>query len=564
MAVYHCITASYHWRHSGCVSLVDPHTTGVTLAVYHWSTLTPLASLWLCITSRPSHHRRHSGCVSLVDLTPLASLAVYHWSILTPPASLWLCITCRPSHHWRHSGCVSLVDPHTTGVTLAVYHLSTLTPLASLWLYITGRSSHHRAPLQCQFPGFISVAKTRGQVQAWGTLVHLHHILASYLNTCVEYVIPEDRLFGSQLDNGSWTGVIGLVIRKEVDMSGIVVNIDAGRMQVLEASVALYINEKLLSYKRPGPHADLAGFLKPFTATMWSVAAVAAVVVVAAVAALTQSVPSSLEGLSGGRGADGGGERPGSWTRALWQASLWTVSALLGISSWWWPRGASQKVVATVWLLGALVISAVYRSNLMAMLVKPSLRLPFNTLEELLHTKIPCYVTQGTVLHSEILGAAPGSQLYRLRQQMVSHGDVLAAERDTALGIQASFSTRYAVYNSFHKSFSQSRRCPLYTASETFFSSSSLCLVFPKGSTLLHKINIVVMRLREAGVLEKLYVDGVPNASRCGRPETVPTSLRPLQLADFYGVLSVCCGGLLLASLIFLLEMMSGVCKHEG
>jgi hypothetical protein len=33
-----------------------------------------------------------------------------------------------------------------------------------------------------------------------------------------EYVAPNDAVFGSQLDNGSWTGAVGMVVRKEVDV----------------------------------------------------------------------------------------------------------------------------------------------------------------------------------------------------------------------------------------------------------------------------------------------------------------------------------------------------------
>jgi hypothetical protein len=29
---------------------------------------------------------------------------------------------------------------------------------------------------------------------------------------------PNDAVFGSQLDNGSWTGAVGMVVRKEVDV----------------------------------------------------------------------------------------------------------------------------------------------------------------------------------------------------------------------------------------------------------------------------------------------------------------------------------------------------------
>lgn len=56
-----------------------------------------------------------------------------------------------------------------------------------------------------------------------------------------------------------------------------------------------------------------------------------------------------------------------------------------------------------VWLLTSLVVSQVYRCNLKAMLILPRLFLPFNNLEELVDSKIPTFVSPGTVLHANLL-----------------------------------------------------------------------------------------------------------------------------------------------------------------
>lgn len=60
-------------------------------------------------------------------------------------------------------------------------------------------------------------------------------------------------------------------------------------------------------------------------------------------------------------------------------------------------------MLAGVWLLLTLVFSTVYRSNLKAMLILPRLQLPFNTLEELIASGIPCFVVPDTVLYGKIM-----------------------------------------------------------------------------------------------------------------------------------------------------------------
>ncbi|XP_069955498.1 glutamate receptor-like isoform X2 [Cherax quadricarinatus] len=396
-----------------------------------------------------------------------------------------------------------------------------------------------------------------GPMHVFGPLVYIHNLLAAYLNTCVDYVIPHDHVYGIQLDNGTWNGIMGQVTRKEVDMSGTLMYMDASRQRAVDTSVALFINDKILTYKRPVPQADLAGFLKPFTPMMWCMILLTVTVMVTVIL-WTQRLqnkfinPDALV-------KDGEEEQEETRRRlsederqqplpTLWTSCLWSFSALLALSSRWWPQGTVLQVMAGVWLLAALVITTVYRSNLMAMLIIPKLHLPFNTLQELLNTNIPCYVAQGTVLLTDILAAEPGSQLHRLRKQMITHSNVKKTELDVLQGKYASFSSRLAVLSSIHNIFSTTKSCPLYIASETFFGSSSLCFVFPKGSHLSRKLNPVLMKLQEAGIVDHVYLEGIRHAQKCLKPDSTLTSLRTLQLDDFYGML--------LGIVVFLLEIM--------
>ena len=46
-----------------------------------------------------------------------------------------------------------------------------------------------------------------------------------------------------------------------------------------------------------------------------------------------------------------------------------------------------------------LIVGIVYRSNLKAMLIAPKLRLPFDSMDELLETDIPVMVPEGSMMH---------------------------------------------------------------------------------------------------------------------------------------------------------------------
>lgn len=69
------------------------------------------------------------------------------------------------------------------------------------------------------------------------------------------------------------------------------------------------------------------------------------------------------------------------------------------------------RVLAGAWLLVALIVGTVYRSNLKAMLIIPKVVLPFDNLEELVESGIPIAVLQSTVLHQAIMVRPAGTVL---------------------------------------------------------------------------------------------------------------------------------------------------------
>ncbi|MPC24734.1 Glutamate receptor 2 [Portunus trituberculatus] len=259
---------------------------------------------------------------------------------------------------------------------------------------------------------FIFLSQDDPPYQVTGSMTEVLNILAQTLNFCFEYVVPDDRQFGREDANGSWTGMIGLLTRNEADMTGVVVGLDLDRSKVVDFSDFLYMDQERLIYKRPVVESDMAGFLKPFTFTSW-VMVLAALVAMAGVVLLTSQVSPQPVRPSSRRDDEGSREQETVWNTLL-DAGLWSVAVSLAHyfnasitrhlspASTLVPRGLRQQAVVGMWLLLALIISTVYRSNLKAMLIKPRLILPFSNLEELVETRIPCFTFRGTLLHRNI------------------------------------------------------------------------------------------------------------------------------------------------------------------
>ncbi|MPC61378.1 hypothetical protein E2C01_055450 [Portunus trituberculatus] len=202
-----------------------------------------------------------------------------------------------------------------------------------------------------------------------------------------------------------------------------------------------------------------------------------------------------------------------------------------------------------------------YRSNLKAMMILPRLPLPFDSLEELIESGISCYVVPATKLHNAILDADPDSQFGRFRSQIVVHNNQGRAIRDLIQGKHAAVAVHIALLNIIHSTYRNTATCPIYIASEAVQPEWNF-FVYEKNSSLRVKVDMIIRRLREAGILERLFMEEQRDARYClqgGASDPLVNKLRALEFKDYYGVLMVYCGGMMLAAMTLLMEVVRGV-----
>ncbi|XP_063847807.1 glutamate [NMDA] receptor subunit 1-like [Scylla paramamosain] len=385
-----------------------------------------------------------------------------------------------------------------------------------------------------------------------GVMMEVNSIIAAKLNRCIEYVIAEHPTGGVQTANGSWIGAVGLLLDHDVDFVGVPTTVNDQRLKVVDYSVYVDMDKQVIIYKRPSLEANIAGFVKPFNKTVWALVAAALVLVCVA----TWFVYRSQDVLQAMKSRKTRDSNSNAWSTSC----LWSIYVSLSQSSPWWPEGGALRVVAGTWMLMMLILATVYRSNLKAMLIIPKIRLPFNNMEEMLQTNIPCFVPLGSILHLLMEKAPPKSQLDRLKKQAVIHLDPPQAVRDIITGKYAAITNNHNINYVLNTAFEQTKSCQNYVADEAYITGFSASLGIPKHSPLTSKINRILESLQESGVIRQLYHNILPYAFICLRPESFRrpnNNLRPLELEDFYGVLSIYAGGTILAGLVLVLEFLT-------
>ncbi|XP_050736545.1 glutamate receptor 4-like [Eriocheir sinensis] len=337
-------------------------------------------------------------------------------------------------------------------------------------------------------------------------------------------------------------------------------------MATFSYSEPLLLSEYNVMFARPGLMPSGDGFIWPFTQLLWVLLLVSCVIVFVATMFTLRGQAVMLRAAvdrGGGFGDSSDVEEMemdgGTWWRSANRAFLWTWSVLMSQSVPWTPLGTAVRLVAGMWLLWIVVMGALYRSNLKAMLILPKVRLPFDSLEELAASGIPLGVPEDSMVEALLKESDSSSVLGRLRQNMRILGVENYEKHSADLfgGMLAVASYTSTLRRAIHSDFSFKGRCRTYLMSRGFFGPASLSMVFPRGSPLMAKVNKIIEQLREAGILDYLLNAAYFNGTECLKPITsfsLPSE-RPLELLDFYGMFALYLAGIVLALLVFLLEM---------
>nr|XP_027209359.1 glutamate receptor 1-like [Penaeus vannamei] len=301
----------------------------------------------------------------------------------------------------------------------------------------------------------VMVSGPDDDLQVTGYLVDVLKIILAHLGYCYRFVRSPDRIYGTRQPNGTWNGLIGLVQRGEVNMTGYGSWTTEESFQDFSMSEPLAQSSLTVIYRRPGLQPDMAGFVKPFDPLVWLLLLVSLLVVLGA----TIPVISYYDRLAPRKGADE--EQASKDLQLVVKDSVdWTVNVLLCQCSnnaeysihyfcciFWntcqalaerrglrssrcvtrlsspavslYPRGDSVRVVICLWLLTTLILATVYRANLKAMLILPKLTLPFDSLESLVDTDIAVLAGTGSLFKEAMENSPEGHPFRRLKKNMI-------------------------------------------------------------------------------------------------------------------------------------------------
>ncbi|XP_063885594.1 glutamate receptor-like [Scylla paramamosain] len=201
-----------------------------------------------------------------------------------------------------------------------------------------------------------------------GTLDKTVQYFAKGMNFTYRYVLSLDRTFGTKLPNGSWTGLMGMIVREETDFGLGPFSLSPVRVAAADHTVPMWTGNMKMVSGLTGLQVDPWGFLLPLRSIVWTATLAAMLGVLAALKIFSSCL--SKETLC----QSGWPANTFSPVRVLLQQDVeWPTEW------WWWER-----LVLGLWMLTTLVLTRSYAGNLMSLLAVRYLPQPFQTLKDVL------------------------------------------------------------------------------------------------------------------------------------------------------------------------------------
>nr|KAG5713493.1 hypothetical protein BaRGS_025041 [Batillaria attramentaria] len=283
-----------------------------------------------------------------------------------------------------------------------------------------------------------------------GFCIDILEELAQKLKFRYEFVEPEDKEWGAPADNGSgWTGVVGMVLRKEVDMGVGPVTITSIREAVIDFTKPFMEDGIGILTKRP--NSDSKNMFKMFTPL----------------------------------------------TPQVWGA---VAGAVVLVSVCLYVRMKCKKCLVGFWWLFTILMTSTYTANLAAFLTVTIQDTPINSLNELATSSdLKPLVKTGSNIHTLFMEAEDG--VYQdIWNKMGGMPKVTSNNESLSHVLTGSYAY---MTDASQLEYIMLKDCTTYSLAKELFNTGGFGFVLQEDAPYMEVINYNIMKMHEAGLVDK-------------------------------------------------------------
>ncbi|XP_042202981.1 glutamate receptor ionotropic, delta-1-like [Homarus americanus] len=259
-----------------------------------------------------------------------------------------------------------------------------------------------------------------------GLEVFLLDTLAEAINFTYHYVAPKDNQWGRLTKNGTWTGMIGMVVYEEADWAVSDITFSPQREANVDFCQTFIYDASELVTPKAQPLPRWLSPVRPFTWEVW----------LAVVASMVLAGPF-LWGLA--KYCHGAHRPHVAWFLQFDNALLFILEPLFQRGTKYDIRETPGRVFVGCWLVFTMIVGISYSSSLTSFLIMPGLQSPIQDLRQLVTSDIGWAKVYFGGVQSALLEQAQDPVLIALREGVQWRDSLEGILKDVVKGTLATW-----------------------------------------------------------------------------------------------------------------------------
>uniref|UniRef100_A0A665UTW6 Glutamate receptor n=1 Tax=Echeneis naucrates TaxID=173247 RepID=A0A665UTW6_ECHNA len=399
-----------------------------------------------------------------------------------------------------------------------------------------------------------------GNDQYEGYCVDLASEIAKHIGIKYKISIVPDGKYGARdPETKIWNGMVGELVYGKAEIAVAPLTITLVREEVIDfskpfMSLGISIMIKKPQKSKPG----VFSFLDPLAYEIWMCIVFAYIGVSVVLFLVSRFSPYEWHTEEPEEGTDGPPSDQPPNEFGIFNSLWFSLGAFMQQGCDISPRSLSGRIVGGVWWFFTLIIISSYTANLAAFLTVERMVSPIESAEDLAKQTDIAYGTLDSGSTKEFFRRSKIAVYEKMWGYMKS-AEPTVFTKTTAEGVARVRKSKgkyaFLLESTMNEYTEQRKPCDTMKVGGNL-DSKGYGVATPKGSQLRTPVNLAVLKLSEAGVLDKLKNKWWYDKGECGPKDSgsKDKSSQALSLSNVAGVFYILVGGLGLAMLVALIE----------
>ncbi|GFG39908.1 hypothetical protein Cfor_03352, partial [Coptotermes formosanus] len=389
----------------------------------------------------------------------------------------------------------------------------------------------------------VTAAARNNTLKVGGLFGEMWRVAELYANFTSHYSMPRLNLHGELVEDGKWTGVVGMLADRHVDASCCDLTMTTSRVDVVDFIEPVWADRTYVFIKKPTIVAvGWTTFLSPYSWQLWMALTATMITLV-----FTLSAVYCITRRYVGHTAD---EFP---RYGIFHAVFYVIGCLCCQGSDVVPRNGSFRTLHLTAYLTSVVLVTSYSAALVSSIASRHATLPFTTFQEFLNDGT---YRLGVVANSSIISnmrESTENSLRKLHQSMLPDMRSLPKRNNEGLR-RVCEDERYAYMSPLYVLLTNAATCRLQMVPRAYIHSTK-AMATVKGSPYRPILRQTFRSVRQSGIFRRICSDTLINPSQ--EDETTFQSVDQEAVSPLLAVLLI---GIVFSLIVLLMERKAALC----